>query len=927
MKIFIDWLKKAITKIEHDNELYVGNQFSTKFDVYFFNVGTDTDWFPTLTQLAPTGREAGPFSADSDSFTTTTIDNVTYLTVTFTMGTGYAFIKGVSSFFLYENRITTPNPTKSVIGKFIVTLNKSDNGYFLDDPEFNPKVKEYVDKYSQLRFGGEASTSVIEALETNQGVWLATDTGYYWYWDYDNNEYVRGNLFQAVSVADGAITTAKIADGAVTTAKIPQGAITDTKLAGPLALKIANSIQNGENNPTVNSNVHTYIFNSNSMESDTDESYGSQIDLSLDKAIVGHSFYSNGTTKYSKVEFDEYHDNTDNDDYPRAVIETKYEYDSTPEISKITILKDLIELLSGGKITIQADDDIEIKTDSAHTIIIRGCVDFYDDIWAHNSYITGQDIFAERTLYENNKRVATKEYVQQIEAALQAQINASGLTPSDIADNLTTNDSTKVLSAAQGVVLKGFIDSINTLLQCDDTTLDEIQEIVDYIKNNKSLIDGITTSKVNVSDIINNLTSTATNKPLSAAMGKVLKDTLDSVQASISALTSNKQDKIDSSHKLDADLVAENSSRVFVTPTQKQQIGTNASDISSLDGRVTNLENNPTSNVSGTNDGTNWTSITIGNETYAIPSGSSGGSSTSSGAYYEIKTSDIAFYDENGTQITNDVLDNLRITLSEGQFEALKVKMGLPSSATINDLLTQVNSTFTETSASASNTAYQALVALSGYCQFWSTDNNVIFEFALMTFGYGLQALGGNKQYSWFTMVDGNDTPMGISATWTLTQYGTSGGSSSSESYYKIELTDYNVADNIEEKLILMLEPSDFNAVLTEINTQMGTSLSTPQDLITFYDSVKGNNTYYGGCCLLFATMCELCIINDTNAVFVDYDLKAYNKITMAIGSPIPSVGSNNMVVISALNPDNNTSITFTSSSTLTITEQTNQKI
>ena len=107
----------------------------------------------------------------------------------------------------------------------------------------------------------------------------------------------------------------------------------------------------------------------------------------------------------------------------------------------------------------------------------------------------------------------------------------------------------------------------------------------------------------------------------------------------------------------------------------------------------------------------------------------------------------------------------------------------------------------------------------------------------------------------------------------------------------------------------------------------MGTSLSPPQDLITFYDSVKGNNTYYGGCCLLFATMCELCIRNDTNAVFVDYDLSAYNKITTAIGSPIPTVKSGSMVVISALNPDNNTSITFTSSSTLTITEQNNQKI
>ena len=551
MKIFIDWLKKAITKIEHDSELYVGNQFSNKFDVYFFNVGTDTDWFPTLTQLAPNGREAGPFSPDSDSFTTTTIDNVTYLTATFTMGTGYAFIKGVSSFFLYENRITTPHQTKSVIGKFIVTLNNSDNGYFIDDPEFNPKVKEYVDKYSQLRFGGEASTSVIEALDSNQGVWLATDTGYYWYWDYDNNEYVRGNLFQAVSVADGAITTAKIADGAVT----------EDKLASAVKNRINNSVQKGENNPTAASNVRTIISNSNSQEEDVDSSYGSNVVLALDEAKLEHSYYSGGTTKHAKIEFDEYHDNSANENYPRTVIETEYS-DSATENSKITILKDLIELLSGGKLTLTAktgiaitsgDDTnqvegdinietkyggITIETDTDHelTIISGGGINLRDD-----TYIVNSNLHVDREIYEGNKRIATKEYVLQREAYLQQQIDdieiqTNVVKQSDIADNLTTDDSTKVLSAAQGVVLKALIDNINTILQSDDTTLDEIQEIVNYIKNNKSLIDGITTSKVNVSDIINNLTTTATNKPLSANQGKVLKDLIDGLQTSINAI-------------------------------------------------------------------------------------------------------------------------------------------------------------------------------------------------------------------------------------------------------------------------------------------------------------------------------------------------------------------------------------------------------
>ena len=44
-----------------------------------------------------------------------------------------------------------------------------------------------------------------------------------------------------------------------------------------------------------------------------------------------------------------------------------------------------------------------------------------------------------------------------------------------------------------------------------------MSEVVAYIKSNKSMIDAITTSKVSVADIVNNLTTNISNKPLSAA--------------------------------------------------------------------------------------------------------------------------------------------------------------------------------------------------------------------------------------------------------------------------------------------------------------------------------------------------------------------------------------------------------------------------
>lgn len=71
---------------------------------------------------------------------------------------------------------------------------------------------------------------------------------------------------------------------------------------------------------------------------------------------------------------------------------------------------------------------------------------------------------------------------------------------------------------------------LNAIADTDDTTLDQLSEIVAYIKANKGLIDSITTDKVNVADIINNLTTGVTNKPLSAKMGVELKALIDAIK-------------------------------------------------------------------------------------------------------------------------------------------------------------------------------------------------------------------------------------------------------------------------------------------------------------------------------------------------------------------------------------------------------------
>ena len=87
--------------------------------------------------------------------------------------------------------------------------------------------------------------------------------------------------------------------------------------------------------------------------------------------------------------------------------------------------------------------------------------------------------------------------------------------------------------------IKDITDRLNAFLDTDDTTLDQLSEIVEYITANKDLIDNITTSKVNVSDIIDNLTTSVSDKPLSAKQGVMLKALIDALNASVSEINSH----------------------------------------------------------------------------------------------------------------------------------------------------------------------------------------------------------------------------------------------------------------------------------------------------------------------------------------------------------------------------------------------------
>jgi hypothetical protein len=121
-------------------------------------------------------------------------------------------------------------------------------------------------------------------------------------------------------------------------------------------------------------------------------------------------------------------------------------------------------------------------------------------------------------------------YTPPDQTAEQVGADPKGTASSAVSQHNTAGDSHNDIR----LELKAINDRLTAFFDSDDQTLDELSEIVAYITSNKSLIDSITTSKVNVADIIHNLTTNVANKPLSAAQGVVLKGLIDTLSNNLS---------------------------------------------------------------------------------------------------------------------------------------------------------------------------------------------------------------------------------------------------------------------------------------------------------------------------------------------------------------------------------------------------------
>lgn len=117
--------------------------------------------------------------------------------------------------------------------------------------------------------------------------------------------------------------------------------------------------------------------------------------------------------------------------------------------------------------------------------------------------------------------------------------NISSTANSAASSAVSTHNTSSTAHADIRNLVSALTTKVNNFLNVDDETKDELSEIIELIENNQDLIEGITTSKVNVKDIIANLTTNDGTKPLAASQGVVLKGLIDDLQEELDSHSGN----------------------------------------------------------------------------------------------------------------------------------------------------------------------------------------------------------------------------------------------------------------------------------------------------------------------------------------------------------------------------------------------------
>ena len=151
----------------------------------------------------------------------------------------------------------------------------------------------------------------------------------------------------------------------------------------------------------------------------------------------------------------------------------------------------------------------------------------------HTQYLTkaeSTDALAAKVDKVVGKQLSTEDFTTSDRNKLNTIQEGAEVNPIPVI-NLASTDDTLPLAASQGKVLKGFIDQINQLLQSDDTTLNDLQEIVDFVKLNRAELNAL-----GIDNIAGLRTALDGKQPVSsiltgttASFTSALKDKLDAI--------------------------------------------------------------------------------------------------------------------------------------------------------------------------------------------------------------------------------------------------------------------------------------------------------------------------------------------------------------------------------------------------------------
>lgn len=161
---------------------------------------------------------------------------------------------------------------------------------------------------------------------------------------------------------------------------------------------------------------------------------------------------------------------------------------------------------------------------------------FYDLLYSIIGKVNKTVRTESQTLTEDQKNQAranigamSADYIPPNQTAEQVGADPKGTAANAVAAHNTDSAAHPYI---QGLITE-LANRLNAIADSDDTTLDQFSEIVAYIKDNKELIEGVTTNKVDVTAIVDNLTTVDAKKVLSANQGVELKKLIDAINTSL----------------------------------------------------------------------------------------------------------------------------------------------------------------------------------------------------------------------------------------------------------------------------------------------------------------------------------------------------------------------------------------------------------